>query len=157
MSANHVERHVLACGFSVERIRHDYGTDLLLFTYNNDGEIESGYISLQLKATDDLRVSRRLGHTIPFVLKRADLEAWLYAAMPFILVVYDAKNDKAYWLYVQDYFETMPGFDLTSVGKTLTVHLPMESVLDASAIRSFARFRDDVLEQMRGVIRHHDR
>lgn len=42
LSANHVERYILRCGFSVERVQHDYGIDLVLFTYNSDGEIEPG-------------------------------------------------------------------------------------------------------------------
>src|SRR5262249_34564309 len=39
LSANHVERHALLCGFSVERIRLDYGIDLIIHTYNRSGEI----------------------------------------------------------------------------------------------------------------------
>ena len=34
LSANHVEKQALLCGFSVERVRHDYGIDLILFTYD---------------------------------------------------------------------------------------------------------------------------
>lgn len=40
LSANHVEKHVLHCGFTVERMVHDYGVDLLLYTYSPEGEIE---------------------------------------------------------------------------------------------------------------------
>ena len=31
-SANFVEKQALICGYSVERIIHDYGVDLLLYT-----------------------------------------------------------------------------------------------------------------------------
>ncbi len=44
LSANHVERHALLCGFSVERVTHDYGIDLWIATYNRAGEIENGQI-----------------------------------------------------------------------------------------------------------------
>ena len=39
LSANYVERCALLCGFSVERIRLDYGIDLIVHTYNRHGEI----------------------------------------------------------------------------------------------------------------------
>ena len=40
LSANHVEKQALLCGFSVERVRHDYGIDLIWFTYDEHGEVE---------------------------------------------------------------------------------------------------------------------
>ena len=54
LSVNYIERQALLSGFSVERIEHDNGVDLMLFAYNADGEIENGHILVQLKATDDL-------------------------------------------------------------------------------------------------------
>jgi hypothetical protein len=38
LSVNFVERQVLLCGYTVERVWHDYGYDLFLFTYNARGE-----------------------------------------------------------------------------------------------------------------------
>lgn len=54
LSVNHVERQVLLCGYTVERHRHDYGLDLLMSTYDHNGEVENGEVRLQLKATDHL-------------------------------------------------------------------------------------------------------
>jgi hypothetical protein len=53
LSANHIERHVLLCGHTVERVIHDYGVDLLLNTYTADGEMEtrSSRYSLKLQIT----------------------------------------------------------------------------------------------------------
>lgn len=31
LSMNHVERLIFRCGYSAERIEHDYGTDLVIF------------------------------------------------------------------------------------------------------------------------------
>ena len=56
LSANHVERHALLCGYSVERRVHDYGIDLTILTYDTDGNVENGQILVQLKATDHLKV-----------------------------------------------------------------------------------------------------
>jgi hypothetical protein len=52
LSVNFVERQALLTGFSVERIVHDYGMDLVLYTYSDQGEVEPGEIYLQLKATE---------------------------------------------------------------------------------------------------------
>jgi len=45
LSVNHVERYVLLCGYSVERVEYDYGFDLVIFTYDANGEIENGQIT----------------------------------------------------------------------------------------------------------------
>jgi len=69
---------------------HDYGIDLALYTYNEEGEIENGAIYVQLKATDTLQTLRDQ-QTVVLDLERADLEYWLVEPMPVILVLYDAQ------------------------------------------------------------------
>jgi Domain of unknown function (DUF4365) len=152
LSVNHVERFALLCGYSVERINYDYGIDLVISTYDTNGEIENGQIYVQLKATDTLGVLADQ-EKIPFALKRADLELWLLEPMPFILIVYDAQADIAYWLYLQAFFENQVGFDLSLVGETVTVHLQKKDILSQEAVVQFARYKQDVLEQIQGVIR----
>jgi hypothetical protein len=153
MSANHVERHALLCGFSVERTVHDYGVDLTMSTYNDIGEIENGQIAFQLKATDRLRISRR-GKAIPVRVRHADLQLWLADTMPIILVLYDARADKAYWLYIQAYFGAIEGFDLEGIGGTYTVYIPTGNVLDPDTPPRFKEFRDRIMQHMKGVVRH---
>lgn len=153
LSVNYVERYIFLCGYSVERIEYDYGYDLLIFTYNADGEIENGQIYIQLKATDSLSVLADQ-KTITFTLTRSDLELWLFEPMPCILIVYDARNSQAYWLYLQAYFESLKEFDLSKVGEHVTVHLSKDNVLNRQAIKIFAKLKDDVLSQLQGVIRH---
>lgn len=153
LSVNYVERQALLNRFSVERIEHDYGVDLILFTYNAAGEIENGHILVQMKATDDLKILLDQS-TISFPIKRADLEYWLEEPMPCMLVVYDAQHDLAYWLYLQAYFENQSEFDLSQAGDTIRVHIPIVNTVDRESVQKFAMFRDSVLKQMRGVIRH---
>jgi hypothetical protein len=155
LSANHVEKQALLCGFSVERVRHDYGIDLILFTYDQDGAVESGEILLQLKATDRLkRVGK--GKFVAYRLDRTDLRSWLGEFQPVILVVYDAPGDRAYWLYVQAYFEKLPGFNLKRAKETVTVRVPAANLLDVGAIKTFRRYRDRVREQMEGRVTHEE-
>src|SRR5579862_2502884 len=121
LSVNHVERHVLLCGYTVKRPMHDYGIDLEIRTFNRSGEIEHGNILVQLKATDKIKTRP---DWIACRIERADLVYWLAEALPVILIVYDAAHDVAYWLYVQSYFAKVKDFNLFSAGKTITVRVP---------------------------------
>lgn len=155
LSANHVERHALGCGFSVERIRLDYGIDLIVHTYNRSGEIENGRILFQLKATDRLAVSAD-GSTFRCRLAVADLIYWLGEPMPVILVLYDARRDVAYWIHIQKYFEHESAFELSKAGKQTTVSIPRANVLDRAAMRRLARQKNAILSILRGRSYHAD-
>lgn len=155
LSMNHVERHVLRCEWIVERMLHDYGIDLELFTFDKQGEVEEGMVQMQLKASERLALRSGTG-TLSFRLDRADLALWLAQPMPVILILYEARTDTAYWLYVQDYFRRRKDFNLFTAGKTVTVAIPATNVVTPAAIRRFRRFRDRVLKQMRKVIHEDD-
>jgi hypothetical protein len=149
LSVNHVERHALQCGYSIEIPVHDYGIDLLLFTYNETGEIENGHVSFQLKATDNLQTLA--SGAIVFCLDRRDLDLWLEEVYPVILVVYDAGQDRAYWLYVQ---AELRGKALPEENKTVTVHIPQTNILDVAAIRQIAGYKQQILSKVQGTVRH---
>jgi hypothetical protein len=155
LSVHHVEGYALLCGFVVERISHDYGIDLELFTFNKQGEIEEGKVLLQVKASDHVKVHSGQA-TLSFRIERSDLVLWLAQPMPVILIVYDTLRKVAYWLYIQSHFRRLKGFSLFTVGRSVTVHVPLRNVVTISAIRRFARFRDHVLEQMRKVVHDED-
>ena len=59
-----MERYALLCGYSVERRVHDYGIDLVILTYDPQGNVENGEILVQLKATDHPRWISQ-GGTLP--------------------------------------------------------------------------------------------
>jgi hypothetical protein len=142
LSVNHVERAVLRCGWTVERTRFDYGIDLDMKTYSPNGEIENGKVLFQLKATDSLKRSAD-GMAISIRLEWRDLLFWVNEAAPVVLIIYDAKEDKAYWLYLQDYFRQVRWAERATATTRVTIHVPVDSVLDEAAIRRFARFRDE--------------
>jgi Domain of unknown function (DUF4365) len=155
LGVNFVERCILLEGHSIDRIQQDYGIDLLMFTHNDAGEIENGHVSIQVKATDSLSVTR-IG-AISFSIEIAHLKHWLFDPLPVILVVYDAASgNSAYWIYVQNHAlrpETAGNFDLGDQD-TVTFHIPSENLLDGVAIRRFRGFKDNILAQVKGVIRH---
>jgi hypothetical protein len=151
LSVNFVERQVLLSGHTAERTRHDYGYDLMLTTYDTNGEPESGEVRLQIKATDSLPVLKGNGK-VSWRIERSDLARWMNDPFPVILAVYDAQTETAYWLYVQRHFQAQSNFSLFTAGRTVTVHIPVTNVLDLAAIRQFAQFRDAVNRQYRGGV-----
>jgi hypothetical protein len=77
--------------------------------------------------------------------------------MPYILVLYDARSDIAYWLYVQAYFARLPSFSLAETGDIVIVHFQAANVVSDDAIRRFAQYKNDVLRQLKGMGGlHHD-
>jgi len=151
--ANHLERYVLKCGFTVEKIQHDYGLDMIMYTYQPTGEIQDGFVNIQLKASDKIKYDESdVCFSFPVELKH--LSHWLDEPFPVFLIIYDTAKDKAYWVYIQNYFESMPAFSLKTVKKTYSIRVPMDQVIDQEAIRKFAEFKQSVLNQIDGVIRH---
>jgi len=140
LSENHFEKCALQKGFSVERTAHDYGYDVILFTYDKNGEIENGFVSVQLKATDKLNTINN-NTTISFPVDKKDLDLWLNEFFPVIFVIYDAANEQGYWLYLQSYFNAMTGFSLTNVGKTFNIHIPLSNSIGKGAMTKFADFK----------------
>lgn len=153
LSVNHVERQILLCGYTAELTRHDYGYDLLMTTYDANGEPEPGEVRLQLKATDTLPLLKN-SESVSWRIERADLARWINDPFPVILAVYDAQAEAAYWLYVQRHFQRQSNFNIFTAGQTVTAHIPLTDVLDTAAVRRFARFRDAVNRQFLGSVNH---
>jgi len=153
LSVNHVERQALLARYAVQRIVRDYGIDLFIATYDASGQVENGEIRIQLKATDSPKWVRGHQH-LAVRVRQADFRHWLMEPMPVILAVYDARNDAAYWLYVQGHFETERAAPLESAGATLTVRIPRANVVSPAAMRQFAAYRDRILTQIGGVSHH---
>lgn len=147
LAVNHLERHVLLCGHTAERVRHDYGYDLTISTYDERGRIEGGTIFVQVKATDRLPLLKD-GRTITWPVSRRDLKLWLSEAYPMILVVYDGQKDRASWLDVLAYFADYPTSELFAAGETLNVHVPIANRVNRRAIRAFVRRKNEVQQRI---------
>lgn len=148
LSINHVERQVLLCGFSVDRVQHDYGYDLTMATYNEAGEIEPGAVYIQVKATD--RLPQLLGgKTIWWPISRRDLKLWLQETYPVILIVYDGIKDKGYWTHIQPYLANVRAAELFGGGETIRVPIPVTARFDRRAIRAIARSKNLFHQRLR--------
>ena len=153
LSVNHVEYYALKAGFTVEVFRRDYGIDLDVFTYDSKGRFEEGNVYLQLKATDQPRFVSA-GRAASLDLSAKDLRSWVRQPMPFIVVLFDARRERAYWVYIQRYLAKQGIREPSEVKSGMAVRVPVRNRLNAAAFRKFATFRDCVMSQIEGVISH---
>jgi hypothetical protein len=122
----HVLKAFIDKGHTADRESEDYGYDLIATTFDEDGYREDGDIRLQIKATDRLDKLRHKDFlSLPIEIKHYNL--WIKARMPVFLVLYDARDQKAYWLYVQAYFAEDPSRRPRAGAKTVTVRIPAEN------------------------------
>lgn len=147
LSVNYVEKCVLQCGWTVQRFNPDYGLDLLMTTFNRNGEIENGDVRLQIKAIDTIKVASRR-NAIAVRLEWRDMVYWLNEPLPVNLVVYDAVSDRAWWVYLNETVR-QAGRDAPPRAR-LTVSVPLGNVRDAQAVRQFRKFRNVALARTRG-------
>ncbi len=144
LSVNHVERFILRCGWVGRRMNPDYGIDLYMETYTDQGEIENEGVWFQLKATDKINILGKM-QAIPVRMEWRDLLFWLNERMPGILVIYDAMQDRAWWLHLQEALSALKQKSRGRLTDTVTLHIPLANILDEAAIRRFAKFRDAAL------------
>jgi hypothetical protein len=147
LGINHLERHILLCGHTAQRIQHDYGYDLFMTTYDPNGEVRGGWVYFQVKSTSRLPLLKDR-KTISWPISRRDLRLWLSENYPVILVIYHAPRDRGYWLDVQDFFSGPRSSGLFSPGETINVPIPTSQVLDRRAIRKIARRKHQVHQQL---------
>ena len=152
LSENQFEKVALLQGYSIERTAHDYGYDILMFTYNLQGEIENGYVSVQLKATDSFH-SRLIenGTKISFPVEKKDLGLWLKELNPVIIVMYDANNEVGYWLYIQAYFQNIANFKIENIGFTKNIHIPLTSIVNKEAMVTFSQQKTALYNQLNNI------
>jgi Domain of unknown function (DUF4365) len=147
LSENHLERKVLLKGHVLRRPSRDYGVDVTMFHFADDGALENGEIRFQLKATDGLNVIKH-GTLISFPIKTGDLHYWALEIYPFILVVFDAKAERAFWLHIQEYVRLHPDC-VNPDQESVHVHIPLSNKLTAKSIESFRNKSLQVVDDLR--------
>jgi Domain of unknown function (DUF4365) len=104
LSYHHLASRVVGCGFAIEGVAKDYGYDCVITTVDEHGFIENAYILVQLKATDNVKVSRNRKSVLVRV-SSDDVHLWEGEFVPVYLVLFDAKRRIAYWVYFQRYLQ----------------------------------------------------
>ena len=135
MGVNFLERQVLRRGHQLRRVPEpEYGTDAVMLHFSPDArEIENGWIEFQVKSTDELNFVDN-GKSVACTVELAHVHYWYWeVAHPFILVLYDAQNHRAFWIDVQTYVDEHGIEDR----RRMTVRIPTQNRLTVYAIDRF--------------------
>jgi hypothetical protein len=73
--------------------------ELIARTFDEDGYQEDGDIRIQIKATDQLDKLEHKGF-ISLEVEAKHYHLWIKGQIPVFLILHDAREKKAYWLYV---------------------------------------------------------
>jgi len=150
-SVNYVERVVIDEGHTPRRTVHDYGYDLDVTTYDQDGYVEPGLFYIQIKAAAELKES---GTNFLFDLDIRDYNLWMDELMPVVLVLYDASRRRAYWLDVQDYFRRDFGRRPRKNAKTVRVLVGKRRVFNGRAVAALRVIVRRTLDVLKGIDNH---
>jgi hypothetical protein len=149
---NHVERFIVRSGFTSQVVQQDYGYDLLMSTYDDEDYVEPGIVYIQLKATESVV---RTAQGIAVRMDVRDYRLWVKEWMPVFLVVYDAGQDRGYWLYVQAYFQADSGRRPRPGNKSVRVLIPETNRVGLAFVQYARSRKAAVLSQSLGGIDHH--
>lgn len=86
MSFHHLGYLVAQSGFTFEAEKADYGYDGAIFTFDRSGQIENSNMFVQLKATDNLRLSSDRKRVL-FRVSKKDISLWEDEIVPVYLIV----------------------------------------------------------------------
>ena len=104
-------------------------------TFTEKGEVENKTIEFQLKSTDKIK---RIGKKIKFDLSKRDLELWLLGNTTLLVLLYDAQDEVAYYLDMQDYFERNR-LKLGQIEKFLRVSIPIGNTFTPESVLLFRK------------------
>lgn len=141
---------IVKLGHAIDALESDYGTDGLITTFNPSTRgLEPDLIRVQLKATDEVKYK---GSKVKFLADLRDLRDWQDGAIVTILVVFDAINEQAWWLNIQDMLHTTGFNPQTSTQKEKTLYLSTSNVVDEIAIHNWRIVKNDRVKQVRKLL-----
>jgi len=158
LGRNHFERFVFLQGHVAEEPKSDYGYDLVITTFDykgnadlESGEVENGSVYVQLKSTDKLKKLKKDSTKISFTIKCRHIEYWKAEPLPVILVVYSVPDQIAYWLHMQPYLKSPKFVPSSRQQEEITVNLSSENIVDEEAIKTFRKYKSDILKRIEGL------
>ncbi len=148
ISRNYVERFILAKGHTSERRVNDYGIDLNVGTFDEDGYPEGGLVLIQLKATDQL-VRWKRDECVWVNIEVGHYLGWIDEPMPVFLILYDAQQESAYWVHIQDYFAADPSQRPKRGAKTLRMYIPLANEFTGDTVDYMRAKKAEILAKDR--------
>lgn len=148
-----IQHYVVNAGFTGEAIRHDYGYDLIVNTFDRAGLVEPLSLLIQLKAAETL-LTYADGESYVFDLNLRDYRLWLRELNPVFLILYEATTRRAYWLYFQKYVGTAGSQKPRSTAKTVRIKVPKSNRARTSFFRHARHLKQRVLASLKGMNLH---
>jgi hypothetical protein len=138
LGLNYIEKQILLTGNILRRFgENDYGYDGMIDTFNEGGEAENLSFKIQLKSTDNTQLyAPKMGFRVD--LSKRDLELWLHNSHPVLLILYNAKEDMAYFIDLQTYFNENRLL-LKNVRKFVRVFIPLQSIFNKNNIQQLQK------------------
>lgn len=148
LSVHHVEGFILEEGHTVQRLSSDYGYDLMMHTFDENGYFEAGSVYFQLKASDALQT---LGSNVVFDIDIRDYNLWMDEEKPVILILYDASRKRAYWIGIQRYFRGRSHHPKRGA-RTVRIRVPKQQILDRKAIAEIRELKPETRRARLGIL-----
>jgi hypothetical protein len=116
-----------------------------MFHFASTGEIENGQVQFQVKAMHRVKTVDD-GRNIPVPVSAGHLHHWYWEVdHPFVLVVYDAANDRGFWLDVQAYVDHQ---SITPHGESVTLQIPTSNRLTLHAVDRFRQLSRERISRL---------
>lgn len=147
LSVHYVEGFILEAGHTAQRFGSDYGYDLLVSTFDEQGYVEPGSIYCQVKAMETLHPS---GADYLFDLDIRDYNLWIKEKMPVFLILFDASRRRAYWLDVQQYFNEDGTRQPKKGAKMVRVRVPKQQAINDRAIAKMRNLKWEAIYREEG-------
>jgi hypothetical protein len=122
-----------------------------MLTYDEEGYVEPGSISIQIKAAETLA---QAGRDYVFDLDVRDYNLWMMEPMPVFLILFDASRRRAYWLDVQGYFLKDIRRRPKKRAKTVRVRVPRRQAVSRRAIRQMRAAKQEALAELERLVKH---
>jgi hypothetical protein len=131
LGVHFLEGFILEAGYTGQRLSSDYGYDLVMWTFDEQGYAEPGSVYFQVKARESLD-SR--GSQYVFDLDIRDYNLWIRERMPVILILFDALRRRAIWLGIQHYFTADLERQPKKGAKSVRVFVPKRQAVNSRGI-----------------------
>jgi hypothetical protein len=146
LSVHYVERFILEEGHTAQRLGSDYGYDLLMSTFDEQGYVEPGSVYFQFKAMETLAAS---GADYLYDLDIRDYNLWVKEKLPVILILFDASRRSTCWLAIQQYFKGDLGRRPKKGAKTVRIRVPKRQVVNRRAIAKMRELKGAAIQHER--------
>lgn len=134
LAVHYVQGFILEEGHTFEEFRRDYGYDLMMTTFDEEGFVEPGRVFFQVKATEQLKESNGF---VAFDIDIRDYNLWMTEQNPVILVLFDVSLRRAYFVNVKAYYMEDASRQPRPEVRTVRIRIAASAQISRNAIREY--------------------